>query len=174
MKKGVDLLIKAYTTILKNSLLPLPRLVIAGPGLETAYGKEMQTIASVANEQETHIFFTGMLSGEAKWGAIYGCEAFLLPSHQENFGIAVAEALACSKPVLISNQVNIWREIDEAGAGIVSEDTLEGTSELLNRWVELSIDQKKNMGMKAADCFKNSFTIAPAARKFFYAVSQNI
>jgi glycosyltransferase involved in cell wall biosynthesis len=76
----------------------------------------------------------GMLAGDSKWGALYGCEAFVLPSHQENFGIAVVEALACGKPVLISDQVNIWREIVEDGAGLVEEDTEEGVEKLLRRF----------------------------------------
>ena len=43
-----------------------------------------------------------MLSGDLKWGAYLGAEAFVLPSHSENFGIVVAEALACGLPTLIS------------------------------------------------------------------------
>lgn len=64
-----------------------------------------------------------MLQGDVKWGAVHGCEEFVLPSRQENFAIAVVEALACGKPVLISDQVNIWREIAEDGAGLVGGDT---------------------------------------------------
>ena len=41
------------------------------------------------------VTFTGMLTGKPKWGAFAAAEAFILPSHQENFGIAVVEALAC-------------------------------------------------------------------------------
>ncbi len=59
----------------------------------------------------------------------------MLPSHQENFGIAVVEALACGKPVLISDQVNIWREIVEDGAGLVEEDTEEGVEKLLRQFL---------------------------------------
>ena len=77
-----------------------------------------------------------MLSGAEKWGALYGCEAFVLPSHQENFGIAVVEALACGKPVLISDQVNIWREIVEDGAGLVEADTEGGVEKLLRRFLD--------------------------------------
>lgn len=53
-----------------------------------------------------------------KWGAFGAADVFVLPSHQENFGIAVAEALACGTPVLISNKVNIWREIQAGGGGL--------------------------------------------------------
>ena len=69
----------------------------------------------------------GCCPGEDKWGAFHAADAFVLPSHQENFGVAVAEALACGLPVLISDKVNIWREIQEDGAGLVAEDTEEGT-----------------------------------------------
>ena len=61
-----------------------------------------------------------MLTGDLKWGALHAAEAFILPSHQENFGIAVVEALACGKPVLISDKVNIWREIEADGACLVA------------------------------------------------------
>jgi len=69
-----------------------------------------------------------MLRGELKWGRL-SCErgSILLPSHQENFGIAVVEALACGVPVLISDKVNIWREVEADGAGIVGSDSVEGT-----------------------------------------------
>src|SRR5690606_26372536 len=102
-KKGVDLLIRAYDELCSQSS-GVPDLVIAGPA-DSDYARQMIEIA----EDNPKIHFAGMLQGDAKWGALYGCEAFILPSHQENFGIAVVEALACSKPVLISDQVNIWR-----------------------------------------------------------------
>lgn len=76
-----------------------------------------------------------MISGDLKWGMLHLAEAFVLPSHQENFGIAVAEALACGTPVLISNKVNIWREIESDRAGLVDEDDAPGTLRLLeNGW----------------------------------------
>ena len=70
-----------------------------------------------------------------KWGALRAAEVFVLPSHQENFGIAVAEALAAGTPALISNKVNIWREIESDGAGIAADDTLEGTCKLLQSYI---------------------------------------
>jgi len=129
-------------------VLDFPDLVIAGPGWESRYGEEVrmlidevnQSIASAEHrilntEHSACVHAVAMLSGEAKWGSLYGCEAFVLPSHQENFGIAVVEALACGKPVLISDQVNIWREIAEDGAGLVEADTEEGVEKLLRRFL---------------------------------------
>jgi glycosyltransferase involved in cell wall biosynthesis len=111
------------------------------------------------------IFFPGMLTGEAKWGAFYGAEAFILPSHQENFGIAVAEALACGKPVLISNQVNIWHEINKSSAGLVENDNLSGVINLLEHWMQMTNGQKNEMGANALFLYKNQFDAAAAAKQ---------
>ncbi|SDD62436.1 Glycosyltransferase involved in cell wall bisynthesis [Mucilaginibacter pineti] len=162
-KKGVDLLIDAYASILSDENAVLPNLVIAGPGLDTSYGLQMQEIVNNNSKLKKLIHFPGMLSGEAKWGAFYTCDAFILPSHQENFGISVAEALACSKPVLISNQINIWREIESAGGGIVLEDTLNGTINLLKQWQNLNNSDRKAMADNAKKAFELYFSIAPHA-----------
>ena len=69
---------------------------------------------------ENRVHWLGMLTGSLKWGAYRCADALILPSHQENFGIVVAEAMACGTPVLISDKVNIWREVLGAGAGLVA------------------------------------------------------
>jgi len=94
---------------------------------------------------------------DAKWGAFAACEAFILPSHQENFGIAVAEALACGRPVLISDQVNIAPEIAGDGAGLVEPDTLEGTIRLLERWLSLDAEQRESMQEQALITFATRY-----------------
>ncbi|MCH6234040.1 glycosyltransferase [Cognataquiflexum rubidum] len=173
-KKGVDLLIKAYAQILKkypsSNISGLPKLVIAGPGMDTTYGKKIRQTVQENEGLEEQVYFPGMLHGEAKWGAFYGCEAFVLPSHQENFGIAVAEALACAKPVLISNQVNIYLEIASAGAGIVENDTEAGCLKMLETWLDLSDRGKEEMKVKAKQCFETHFSIGPNARRMMEAV----
>jgi glycosyltransferase involved in cell wall biosynthesis len=108
------------------------------------------------------ISFTGMLSGPVKWGAFSAAEAFVLPSHQENFGIAVVEALACGTPVLISNKVNIWREIEGDGAGFVENDDLRGTANLLARWLATPPELRLGMKQNAANCFSKRFEIERA------------
>jgi glycosyltransferase involved in cell wall biosynthesis len=105
----------------------------------------------------------GMLEGEMKWGAFHAAEAFALPSHQENFGVAVAEALACSLPVLISNKVNIWREIVAQNAGFAESDDASGTLRLLQNWIALSSAQRASMRENARCCFDEHFEVHRAA-----------
>ncbi|RXG27159.1 glycosyltransferase [Leeuwenhoekiella palythoae] len=152
-KKGVDLLVKAYRS-LRVKHADIPDLVIAGPGLESAYGQ--QVLSDAAGDDRIH--FPGMLQGAAKWGALYGAQNFILPSHQENFGIAVVEALACGTPVLISKQVNIWREIIKEEAGIAEADTLEGTINLLERWLNFSEEQRRLKKDNASKAYRQYFT----------------
>lgn len=175
-KKGLDLLINAYSKVAEGwteSMASLPKLVIVGPGLDTPYAIRLQKIVSETAHLKYRVIFLGMLTGLAKWGAFYGCEAFVLPSHQENFGIAVAEALGCGKPVLVSNQVNIWREIASGEGGFVDENTLMGTHRLLQKWFMLSQNAKDTMGEMAKSTFQTYFAVEPAARRFKEAVMKN-
>ena len=157
-KKGVDLLVQAYADGAAGPVAP--PLVVAGPGLDTPYGRGVTALA--AGAPTGTVVFPGMLAGDGKWGAFYGAAAFVLPSHQENFGIAVVEALACGTPVLISNQINIWREIEAAGAGLVADDTPAGTRDLLARWAALSPAEQQAMGRRARTAFEKYFAMGPA------------
>ena len=176
-KKGVDLLVRAYLEILKTEKLKtdFPNLVIAGPGWDSDYGRKVRGLIDEANrlisstehrtlktENSAPIHVVDMLSGTEKWGALHGCSAFVLPSHQENFGIAVVEALACNKPVLISNKVNIWREIVEDGAGVAAEDSLAGTVELLRAFPQMIGNADSD---RFRSCYRKRFGIDSAAQK---------
>lgn len=159
-KKGPMELVQAYT-----SLPDLPfDLVLAGPG-DAALVASLQRVAQQAGVPD-RVHFPGMLLGPAKWGAFRSAEAFVLPSHQENFGIAVVEALACARPVLISNRVNIWREIEAGGAGLVRPDDLEGTRALLEDWKRLSPDAQARMGTSARSCFLKHFEISRSTEQY--------
>ncbi|WP_259070314.1 glycosyltransferase [Mucilaginibacter sp. X4EP1] len=174
-KKGVDLLIKAYAELhkhFKSIDISIPKLVIAGPGMETSFGDMIMQLLDKDPDVKKDVFFPGMLSGDAKWGAFYECEAFILPSHQENFGIAVVEALACGKPVLISNQVNIWREIMDHGGGLIEDDSENGTKNLLNKWITLKEEEKVQMTVKALAAYEQLYTIKKAAINFYNVFSE--
>jgi glycosyltransferase involved in cell wall biosynthesis len=161
-KKGCDLLIEAFAALRNSSDASSPmHLVLAGPCADEKYLRHLKQLAAAANIDDS-ITFTGMLSGSRKWGAFSVAEAFVLPSHQENFGIAVVEALACGTPVLISNQVNIWREIEADRAGYVEQDDLTGTTALLKLWLETPSDVRAAMKENARTCFARRFEIERA------------
>jgi len=147
-KKGCDLLIDAFLSIAASA--PDVDLVMAGPDADMREGLEARVKAAGLNHR---VHWPGLITGDAKWGAFHSGETFVLPSHQENFGIAVAEALGCSRPVLISDQVNIWPEIYADGAGLVEPDTLDGTRKLLQRWLALSSEERHQMQRNANACF---------------------
>lgn len=161
-KKGVDLLIRGYAAWLRSHPETGFDLVIAGPDSNGLRGRMEQ----LAREEcvESRIHWPGMLKGDAKWGAYLRCDAFILPSHQENFGIVVAEALACARPVLISDKVNIWREVADDGAGFVETDTVEGVLSLLQRWTALNQDQRGMMKDAARKTFLRRYNLDSAVK----------
>ena len=112
-KKGLDILARAVGRLARKDL----HLVIAGPdGGYLAETRRFVAEAGIADRTT----FTGMLAGEEKLAAFADAALFLLPSYSENFGIAVVEAMACGLPVLISDRVNIWREVVADHAGLAA------------------------------------------------------
>ena len=166
-KKGCDLAIEAFARVLAHS--ENFHFVIAGPD-QVGWRPSLEEMSRRLNVSDK-ITWTGMLTGDLKWGAMYASEVLFLPSHQENFGIVVAEALACGLPTLISDKVNIWREIVSEGAGLVAVDDVEGAVSLLKRWVALPEDQRKAMRESARDCFERRFEIHQVGRTLLRVLS---
>ncbi len=165
-KKGCDLLLEAFAQIAARD--PALHLVMAGPdqmGWQRRLEERSRQLGIAPR-----VTWPGMLSGDLKWGALHAAEVFVLPSHQENFGLAVIEALACGLPVLISNRVNIWREIEADAAGLVAEDTLAGTASLLERWLNLSPAQRRQQRESARGSFCARFEINRAGEALLAAL----
>ena len=159
-KKGCDLLIDAFGKIAHED--PDLELVMAGPDQQqwSANLKDMASKAGVGDR----VHWPGMLIGDAKWGAFYASEAFILPSHQENFGIAVAEALGCGRSVLLADKVNIAEDIAEDGAGMMELDTAQGTLNLFKRWIAMSPAERATMGDRALVCFHRRYDMRENAK----------
>lgn len=166
-KKGCDLLIEAFARIADAH--PAAHLVIAGPSDPDTLNA-LQQLASCLLKPD-RITWLGMLRGDEKWAAFHACDAFILPSHQENFGIAVAEALGCGKPVLISDKINIWREIAAARAGLVQPDTIEGTRALLAKWLMHTPDAHAGMSAAAHTVYQQRYTVNAMAAGLLDALS---
>ncbi|MEO0795907.1 MAG: glycosyltransferase [Verrucomicrobiota bacterium] len=156
-KKGADILIEAYRQLRKESV-ELPHLVVAGPVQDDSFKSTLLGLA----EDDPHIHFHEMVQGDQKWGAIAGAGALILPSHQENFGIVVAEALGLGVPALISDKVNIWREVVDDQAGLAEVDTVAGVRDLLTKWCALTDDQRFAMSASAQLAFNKRYDITQA------------
>lgn len=161
-KKGCDLLIHAFARVASHD--PSLRLVMAGPD-ECGWQAELQELAQQLGISERAVW-TGPLYGALKWGAMRTADVFALPSHTENFGITVAEAMACGLPVLISREVNIWREIESDGAGLVAADDLDGTASLLERWLAMRDADRYRMRVNALRSFSRRFELDRFAHDF--------
>jgi glycosyltransferase involved in cell wall biosynthesis len=114
-KKRPDIAIDAFARVARQ--FPDSVLVLAGPCSE-AYRRELAALAESFNIGERTIF-TGMLQGRALYGAYRAASIFLLPSMQENFGIAAVEAMAAACPVIISEHVDIRDYVEAGNAGMV-------------------------------------------------------
>jgi glycosyltransferase involved in cell wall biosynthesis len=161
MKKGCDQLIRSFALVADQH--PDLHLVMAGPD-PTHWRPALEKLSrscGIANR----ISWPGMLTGRLKWDAFRAAEVFWLPSHQENFGLAIAEAMACGVPALISNKVNIWREVEEEEAGLVESDTFEGTHRLAQRWLALAPSIRQAMRANAQRCFQRRLSAHQAAER---------
>ena len=163
-KKGCDLLIEAFAQKAPKDI----SLVMAGPD-ETGQRPQLEALAGrlgIAGR----VHWTGMLRGDAKWGAIYGAEAFVLPSHQENFGIAVADALSCGTIPLISDKVNIAGDLLKDGAAMVEPDTLDGTRRLIERFAAMGAEEREAMRAKGLDSYRKRYALKNAAVELYRAM----
>ena len=115
LKKGLDLLVKAFGRIARSRTDV--HLFLAGPDDE-GFGRKVHLWLKEEGVLD-RTTFAGMLTGKRKEAALASADIFVLPSYTENFGLAVIEALAAGLPSVISNKINIWRELSNAGAAVV-------------------------------------------------------
>lgn len=142
-KKGLDLLVSSFARVLEK--VPEARLAIVGPDNE-GYGSKVR---QWCREQDIadKVYFVDHLGLEEVKQAYVDAEVFVLPSYTENFGMTVVEAMACGCPVVISDQVNIWREVEEEGAGlVVGLDPAQIANAIC--WVLEDKDAAREMGLR--------------------------
>lgn len=152
-KKGCDMLIESFAKLASRD--PELHLMMAGPDQQGWSAGLKEMVAKAGLNERVH--WPGMINGDAKWGAFFASEVFILPSHQENFGIAVAEAMACGRAVLLGDKVNIAPEIAEDHAGLMELDTQQGTDNLVRKWMEMTVAEREAMGVQALATFNKRY-----------------
>ncbi len=166
-KKGCDILLRAFARCLPE--LGDMDLVMAGPD-QVGWQSDLMALAAELGIA-TRVHWTGMIAGDAKWGAFRAAEAFVLPSHGENFGIVVAEAMACSTPVIISDRVNLYHAVTHHDAGIVVPPDLDSTISALRQFAAMTPTQRRAMSTAARECYHANYDLDAAARRVLDAMT---
>ncbi len=149
-KKNVEALIEAWTAV--SSRHPEWTLTIAGPG-EPSYEAELHRLVAASSRIE----MTGPAYGAAKVELLSTADLFVLPSHSENFGIVVAEALSYGVPV-IATVGTPWQGLVAEGCGWWTEPTAEALSAALDESMNLDHETLDAMGLRGRRWVEREFS----------------
>jgi glycosyltransferase involved in cell wall biosynthesis len=149
--KGLDRLLLAWAQL--QSRHPQWSLIIAGQG-EPVYVQEIEALAVTLGAQR--VTFPGPLYGDAKTQAYFAADLFVLPTHSENFGMVVAEALAHGCPAIVSHGAP-WSGLQAEGCGWWVSNTVETLTASLNVAMQLTSDQLSKMGLRGRAWMERDF-----------------
>lgn len=160
-KKQPEVVIRAFHQACSE--IPDIHLVLAGSG-EQAYIQRLQELVKSLGIQN-RVLFTGILKGDAVKEAYRAASVFVLPSWQENFGLALVEAMAAECPVVVSDHIDLAADITEAEAGLVVSPNSEETARAI---LSLLPDDKmrRRMGRHGRLLVLERFTWDRSAREF--------
>ena len=123
---------------------------------------------------EKIILFSNALYGDEKWGAIKASKAMLLPSHGENFGISLVEALSLKKPVITTDKVNISKVIKKFNAGLISKNNLNSFKLRLKEFENYKQKTLSLISSNALNCFKKNFDLSNKNKSFSKTIKKFI
>ncbi|WP_121969619.1 hormogonium polysaccharide biosynthesis glycosyltransferase HpsP [Leptolyngbya sp. BC1307] len=168
-KKGFDLLLPALEDLYAHDC-PFHFLLCGANPQDRAYENDIrrQIQAAPWADQAT---LNGFVSGELKAQILSAADVFVLPSYYENFGIAVAEAMAASIPVVISDQVHIWPEIQASTAGWVVPCEVKALTEALETAIAQP-DERLQRGQNARRCAQEKYSWEAIAQRITITYQQ--
>jgi glycosyltransferase involved in cell wall biosynthesis len=155
--KGLDMLLRSWRRV--EDRFPEWQLVIVGSDQGyyggSGYRGEMERLATKL--QTRRVRFVGELKGNDKLAAMAQAELFVLPSYSENFGIAVAEALAAGTPAVVTKGAP-WASLVERGAGWWPDTNEDGLTRALEDALRRSSAELEVMGMKGREWMQAEFS----------------
>jgi glycosyltransferase involved in cell wall biosynthesis len=161
-EKGLDLLIPAWADLARRSASKDALLVIAGPD-RRRYGKLVEQMASRYDVTD-QILLLGMVRSPQKVALLRRADILVLPSHSENFGTVIVEAMACGTPV-VTTTATPWEEIAGADAGCWVAPEEATLSEALLRLMNMSPQSRAAMGKRGRDLVLRNYARDIVARK---------
>lgn len=154
-KKGIDLLLPALETLQREGVNF--HLVMGGANPQDRVYEQSVRDQVNASPLRSHATFTGFVSGDLKTALFQAADLFVLPSYYENFGIAVAEAMLAGLPVVISNQVHIWKTIEQTDAGWICDCEVDSLTTQLRSALQ-SAEKRQQRGWNAQRCAKDHYS----------------
>jgi glycosyltransferase involved in cell wall biosynthesis len=146
-KKSPELLLEAFARWRRSSAVALPSvLAFAGPSESASYVRRLKAQVKRLGLTES-VIFTGAVYGDAKWSALMDADIFVLPSQNENFGNAAAEAVACGTPVIVTNRCGIAPLVD-GRAGLVISHECEALIRALDQFSDPGLRTRMKQGCK--------------------------
>ena len=161
VKKGINFLIEAVAQLKEEMEGYVVK--IAGPG-EEAYINELKGLAERLGVGD-RVEFVGSVYGEAKFDLYRDADLFVLPTHSENFGIVVTEALACGTPV-ITTKGTPWEELMSWHCGWWTEIGTEAMVEALRGFLSLDVKELEGMGRNGRRLVEEKYSCQRIAREF--------
>lgn len=161
VKKGLNFLIEARAQLKEQMQGYIVR--IAGEG-DAAYIEELKQLTVRLGISEL-ISFEGGVYGNRKWKLFRQADLFVLPTHSENFGIVVAEALASGTPV-VTTKGTPWDELESRQCGWWTEVGTEATVQALRNFLSLTEDELEMMGRNGHKLVEEEYSIRKVAKEF--------
>lgn len=156
-KKGLDLLLEAWRQL--DGARTGHRLTIAGPGEPAdVAGLERQLAARGADAVE----YVGPVFGDHRLRLLLDADLLVLPSHSENYGMVVAEALACGKPVITTTGTP-WSSLTKEGCGWWVEPRPEALAGALREALSAPTPRLREMGAKGRGLVEREHSIRTTA-----------
>jgi glycosyltransferase involved in cell wall biosynthesis len=169
--KGCDILLEAFAAEFSRDIRY--HLMVVGPDEEIEYTSLLKAQAVKLGITE-RVTWTGMLIDDDKEAAFALASVFVSPSHHENFGMAVVEALARGVPVIATNKVNIHALLSSADAAIVCDDTVEGVSQALHRWMSMTDEARASLRTRQLEAFERLFSVEQTAARLDSVLAEAI
>ncbi|MEA5566128.1 glycosyltransferase [Anabaena sp. UHCC 0399] len=152
-KKGLDNLLFVWKTLIKQ--FPDWHLIIAGPDL-IGYQSKLEELTATLQLQP-QVTFTGMLSGEQKASALFNADLFILPTHSENFGLAIAESLAYGVPA-ITTKGTPWQDLETYGCGWWVENSQQALINALKEAMDMPLSKRQAMGIQGRNLVQGKYS----------------
>ena len=163
-KKGLLNLVTAW----QQAKVPGWKIIIAGPD-EAGHKQEVMAAINAAGLQES-FEFVGAIGDEAKWEWYFNADLFVLPTFSENFGIVIAEALACGVPVITTTGTP-WQELETHGCGWWIDADVTPLVGALQSAMALSDGDRHEMGQRGRSLIADRYSWAKIATDMASAYS---